>query len=246
MEDLLANIGLWVVLPPELYMMAVKFGNLRQAEAIRRHAKLRFKEETPVYVLASQHIEQAIFEAGTALALGLKNLERLNTDHEYARIDLPDGTGLWPRACKRQMPAYIKGLEKDFGYLVGGRVWDNEEVHGIMCCVVEIRCWADMRVVPTRHSLVDIGNLGAPFYQLFWGFPECCPILQLVERYNLDTSACLPGPPPSISRSIIADYPPPNPEPKQCEDGCKGHKMIPRSVGGFICADCGFYHFRQP
>jgi hypothetical protein len=244
MENVPANEGLWLVLPRGVYEAAVKHGNLRQAEAIRRRAHVRYDPETPVWLLADQHVNQSIFERGVALALGLFDPKRVNTDHDQARLNLPDKLGLWPRACKKFGPPYIKGLEKDFDLLVGGRVHDNEmyddgETYDPRC-IVEVRCWANMQTVKHRYHLVDLGKKGAPFYQIFWGFKDVYPIRVLVDQYGLDTSACLPKAPASISETI--EFAPEKENKQQCEDGCLDRR--PSEAGGYVCNRCGYYLWR--
>lgn len=188
--------GLWVVLPPDLLKKAQDFGKTRQAHAIKRRAKVRW--EGTEAELTQQHEDQCIFERGVALALGLKDLWRMDTDHDLPRLELPNGTGLWPRACPKYGRPYMKGLQRDFGILISGRVHMSEPIG----CVVEVRCCAPMGVIRESYQLIDIGNRGAPMYQVYWTDHAARPITELIERYKLDTSACLPGAPDTISEMI--------------------------------------------
>ena len=185
--------GLWVLLPPELLKKAIEFGQQRQRRADQRHAKVRWYGDPAE--LTQQHEDQSIFERGVALGLGLKDLWRMDTDHNLPRLELPNGTGLWPRACPKYGRPYLKGLERDFGVLISGRVHPSEPLG----CVVEIRCCASMALVRSRYQLIDIGNRGAPMYQVWWSGKEALPITMLGQ---LNTAECLKGPPDTISEMI--------------------------------------------
>jgi hypothetical protein len=239
MRNIPENIGLWIVLPPEVYKAAIEHADRRMREATRR--KAQYKWYGTYGELLDNHIGQSLFERGFCLAAGITDPKRINTDHDWARVDLPGEVGAWPRACKRSQPkAYLNGQLKDWGVLVGGRVHDNEEVKGVRRCVVEVRAWASMEWVRKHIKAEDVGERGRPFYQVFWTEDGVEPIRTLVERFQLDTSACLPEPPPGISDWI--DFAPKREEKIQCSDGCPDRR--PSAAGGYVCNVCGFYLFR--
>ena len=226
--------ALWVVLPPELHDRAIRHGNLRQAEAQRRKANVRWHGEYEE--LADNHVGHSIFERAVARALGLYDPFRMNTDHKLPRLDLTVLVGLWPRACPMFGPPYVKGLKKDYDLLIGGRVFEHEPCG----CVAEIRGFAEMRVVRERYDLVDTGNRGAPYYHVPWASKDFHPIKELVSEFQLDTSACSADAPDSISQMI--DFAPLRPHREQCTDGCPDRR--PSEAGGFICNVCGYFLFK--
>lgn len=193
--------GLWYIMPLALLQSATKHGNQRQAEALRRRADVRWEGTVPE--LQENHVDQAIFEAGTAYTLGLKWLARMNTDHKLPRLDLPGRVGGWPRACpKFETPARLKGVAKDFGYLISGRT-HYEEIQSVPIVLVEVRCFAIFSEIRANYPLVDPGERGARCYMVPWAMKHIYPIEDLVRDLKLHVSRdVMPYALPTVSEMI--------------------------------------------
>lgn len=182
--------GLWYIMPPDLLKEAIKHGNLRQAQALTRHAKVRWFEERPGQ-LQNNHVEEAILEAATAHCLGVPWLKRVNTDHSKPRLDLPQGFGGWIRVCpKWQNPARLKAVPKDYGVIISGRLHE-EAIQDFPIMLVEVRAYALFDDIEANHEVINPGNRksesGAPAdcYLVPWLMKEVHPIEELVDTLGL-------------------------------------------------------------
>jgi len=214
---------------PHLAVLAAEAqGRLRQKRAAERRAQLRYEEEYP-YQAEDQHVENALFECGVCMALGLKWPKRLDTDHQLARFELPDKTGVWCREPPMYSNPWLKVRPDDFGIIISGRSHgrvtvpqsyhcktpDGRDlagqriytganlVNGVDCCVVEVRAWAYAKTIQQNYPVEDRGQRGAQAYLIPWDRKDIRPIEDLIAQFHLSIPPTTRHSPPScISRLI--------------------------------------------